>query len=65
MSKIEIVLLVLAGAFVVYMAVLSVVGDEAHAEGADGEQACWDYHRDITGRLRQTESPYVDETGAP
>ena len=59
MRTVEITLSLLAGAFVFYMAILSVTGDEAHAESADGEQECWDYHRDVMERLRETESPYV------
>lgn len=57
MKIVEIVLPLIVGIFVVYMAVLSAT--EANAEEADGEQECWDYHRDIMERLRETESPYV------
>lgn len=62
MRKVEIALSLLAGAFVFYMAVLSVIEDEAHAEVPEvssGEHMCWDYHQEVMERLRATESPYV------
>jgi hypothetical protein len=57
MRRVEITLSLIAGAFVVYMAILSVIEDEAHAESSS--DLCCEWHRDFVERLWEVENPCV------